>query len=188
MNFKSLILGFGVLLMALIPAYSQIQTNQTIKITVTGVPLDEKGRVDGDYPVGANGTINMPYIGLVQAASLRPEALATHLQERYKSQGIYNNPTFQVFATIGGSTVVEQVVNVGGFVRRTGPVKYTNGLTLWSALQSAGGATEFGAINRVSLTRKGKTLVYDCNETKSMEIPLQPDDAINVPQKNIWGK
>ena len=188
MNLKTIVTWLCLMFVMVIPSYGQIQTKQSIKITVTGVPLDEKGRVDAEYPVGENGAINMPYIGTVQAAGLRPEVLATILQERYKAHGIYRNPTFQVFSTASGSSIVEQVVNVGGCVRRTGPVKYVGGLTLWSAIQAAGGPTEFGAMNRVTLTRNGKTTEYNCNETKSMQIQLQPEDAINVPQKNWIGK
>ncbi len=188
MNIKSIFTLLTVLVLSVVPTFGQIQKKQSIHITVTGIPLDEKGRIDGDYPVGDGGTVNMPFIGAVAAAGMRPEALAAVLQGRYKSAGIYRNPTFQVFATIGGSTVVEQIVMVGGFVRGPGPKKYTQGLTLWGAIQAAGGATEFGSMKRVKLTRRGKVTEYNVKQSQNMQIPLEPDDAIDIPEKNIWGQ
>jgi protein involved in polysaccharide export with SLBB domain len=79
-------------------------------------------------------------------------------------------------------------VVVGGFVRRPGPVPYNGNLTLWQAIQSAGGATEFGSMGRVKLTRRGKVKQYDVTKSQFQQIPLQPDDAIDVPQKNWLGQ
>jgi protein involved in polysaccharide export with SLBB domain len=67
-------------------------------------------------------------------------------------------------------------------------VKYFRGLTLYEAVQSAGGANEFGAVNRVRLIRGGKVKEYNLKETKFMNIPLEPKDTIEVPQKNIHGQ
>lgn len=188
MNIRTLLAVLSALMLAVVPTYGQIQAKQMIHITVSGIPLDEKGRIDGDYPVGDTGTINMPFIGTVNAAGMRPEALASVLQSRYKNGGIYRNPTFQVFSTAGGSQVVDQVVNIGGQVRQPGPKKYVQGLTLWSAIQAAGGPTEFGSMGRVKLTRNGKERSYNVLQSQFKLIPLEPDDAIDVPEKNIWGK
>lgn len=186
MNTKCILATLFALLISQFQAFSQIQPKQSIHIVVTGVPLDEKGRIDGDYPVGDGGRVNMPFIGEVQAAGMKPEGLANILQSRYKSAGIYRNPTFQVFSTAIGATVLEQIVTVGGHVRAPGPKKYVQGLTLWGAIQAAGGATEFGSMKRVKLTRGGKVKQYNAEQSQFMQIPLEPDDAIDVPQKNIW--
>jgi polysaccharide export outer membrane protein len=184
MNLKSILVVSLAMLCASLSAFSQaIQPKQAIRITVNGVPLEEKGRIDGDYPVGENGTVNMPFIGPVNAAGLRPENLASILQSRYKSAQIYRDPTFQVMATTGGSTVVEEVVHVGGQVARTGPVKFNRGLTLYQAIQAAGGATPFGTMKRVKLLRAGKQRSYDLTQLQNMQIPLDPGDTIEVPQK-----
>ena len=55
-------------------------------------------------------------------------------------------------------------------------------------MQSAHGATEFGAVNRVRLIRGGKVKEYNLKETRFMNIPLEPKDTIEVPQKNILGQ
>ena len=84
--------------------------------------------------------------------------------------------------------VVEEVVTVGGHVRRPGPVKYTKGDTLYAVIQAAGGATEFGAMNRVKVIRSGKTTAYDLRKDKLKLTVVQADDVIEIPQKNIIGK
>jgi len=168
-------------------AWAQIQPGRAINITISGVPSEEKSRFDLVYPVSEAGTINMPFIGQVRAAGLRAEQLAAALESRYKAAGIYTHPTFQVIDS-SSKRLEEQVVVVGGQVRRTGPVPYNRMLTLYQAIQAAGGATEFGSMYRVKLYRAGKQKQYDLTVMKYMQIPLEPDDTIEVPEKNLWGK
>jgi protein involved in polysaccharide export with SLBB domain len=178
----------SLLLLALVaaPVCGQIQPGKGIKISIAGVPMDEKGRVDGDYRVADNGTINMPFIGAVHAAGMKAEALEAVLQARYRAAEIYRNPTFRVVSDIEGIGLEEAVVHIGGQIARAGPVKHLRGLTLWQAIQAAGGPTPFGTIKRVKVTREGKQREYDLREIENMNIPLEPNDAIQVPQKKPW--
>ncbi len=167
---------------------AQIEAGTSVQITIMGVPLEEKGKVDAMYPVSANGTVNLPYIGVLRAAGLAPEALAASIQNAYKSAEIYTSPTIQVISTAEGGGVKKELVVVGGFVRRPGPVEYNNNLTLYQAIQNAGGATEFGSLKRVTLYRAGKPRTIDVSDPKSMNTPLFPDDTIDVPQKKWTGQ
>jgi protein involved in polysaccharide export with SLBB domain len=175
-----------LLAFALCSLSAQIQSGRSVAIAVLGIPQEEKGRIDGSYPVAENGTINMPFIGQVRAAGLKPEVLAAALEARYRSAQIYRNPTFQVVADVEGGALEEMVVHVGGSVQKPGPQKFNRGLTLWQAIQSAGGPTPFGTIKRVKLLRAGKQREYDLSELTNMQIPLQPNDSIEVPQKRPW--
>ncbi len=83
---------------------------------------------------------------------------------------------------------VEDVATVGGHVRRPGPVKFSEGVTLYAAIQAAGGADEFGATNRVKVIRDGKVATYDLRNDKQKLIPLQAGDLIEIPQKNFFGR
>jgi protein involved in polysaccharide export with SLBB domain len=183
---KSLLTMVLFLACAILPSFAQIQPGKSVAISILGVPAEEKGRIDGSYPVADNGTINMPFINEVRAAGLKPEALAKVLEARYRGAQIYRNPTFQVVADVGEGTLQESVVHVGGQVGRTGPVKYTRGLTLWQAIQAAGGPTPFGTIQRVKILRAGKQRQYDLSELKNMQVVLEPNDSIEVPQKRPW--
>ena len=165
---------------------AQIQPGRAIIITISGVPTEEKARFDLNYPVSESGMINMPLIGQVKAAGLRADQLQAALGITLQIRGHLHAPDVPGDRFQRGK-IVDQVVVVGGQVRRTGPVPYNRNLTLYQAIQAAGGATEFGSMKRVKLLRAGKQRIYDLTELKYMQIPLEPDDTIEVPQKTIGG-
>ena len=186
MNFKKLLFGLIALACFSSPVFAQIQAGKAIQITISGVPSEEKGRIDGIYPVSDSGFINMPFIGAVHAAGSRNEDLQASLQARYKSAGIYNNPTIQVISK-SGDKIDEQLVYLGGQVRAPGPKAFIQGLTLYQAIQASGGPTEFGSMKRVKLFRGGRQTMYDLTKAQFMNVPVQPNDTIEVPQKNMIG-
>ena len=185
---KSIFMGLMALFALAAPVLSQIEAGKSIQISIMGVPADEKGKIDAIYPVSDSGTVNLPFIGRMQASGMSPERLAAAIQNAYKSAEIYNNPTIQVISTAVGGSVDQEMVHVGGQVRRTGPVNFQKNLTIYQAVQAAGGATEFGSLKRVKLFRSGKTMTYDLTNPQFMRVPLQPDDTLEVPQKNWLGQ
>jgi protein involved in polysaccharide export with SLBB domain len=187
MNLKSLALSFVALFLTLITATAQIQAGKTIQITIAGVPEQDKITITNAYPVSDAGMINMPYLGRVRAAGMRTEDLQTMLETQYKRAGIYTNPTIQVISNFNAANVNQETVTVGGQVRRPGPVPFAKELTLWGAIQAAGGPTEFGSMRRVQLTRNGRMKKYDVNDPKMKQIPLDRNDTIEVPQKGPLG-
>ena len=70
-----------VMLLALLVSqgHAQISAGKAVQILIQGVPPEEKSRIDSVYPVSESGTINMPFIGHVQAAGLTSEALAANI-------------------------------------------------------------------------------------------------------------
>jgi len=169
-------------------AFCQIEAGNSVQISILGVPGEEKSKIDAIYPVSESGTVNLPFIGNVRAAGLRPEVLAASIQNAYKSAQIYNDPTIHVISTTEGTGVRAQVIHAGGQVRKTGPIPFQKNLTLYQAVQAAGGATEFGSLKRVKLYREGKMQIVDLTNPQFMRIPMQPDDTIEVPQKNWIGQ
>lgn len=189
MNTKSLLLVVFAAMLGVGGATAQlIQPNSAVTISVQGVPGDDRGTINNTYPVSQSGTINMPYLGQVRAAGMLPEQLAASLQSLYRNAEIYNNPTFQVIADNVAGGVTQQVVHVGGYVGSPGPKPFRNGLTLWQALQSAGGENPFGSIRRVRLFRDGVMKEYDLKKLEDMQTVLRPNDTIEVPQKNWLGQ
>jgi protein involved in polysaccharide export with SLBB domain len=188
MNFKSILLGVFAILLSLGGVSAQIQAGKAINITISNVPDQDKSTINNTYPVSDTGFINMPFIGQVRAAGLRNEELAANLQASYKAAGIYTNPTIQILTTRENVNVDEESVTVGGQVRRPGPVPFSKGLTLWQAVQQAGGPTDFGSMSRVTLFRDGQQKTYDLKKPELMRIPLQRNDTIDVPQKTIFNR
>jgi protein involved in polysaccharide export with SLBB domain len=167
---------------------SQIEAGRSVQIAIMGVPSEEKGKIDANYPVSASGTINLPFIGTIRAAGMSAEGLATTIQNAYKSAEIYNDPTIQVFSTTIGSAIENEVVHLGGQVRKTGPLSFQKNLTIYQAIQGAGGATEFGSLQRVKLFRKGQLRTYDVTKDQFKNVPLEPNDTLEIPQKNWLGQ
>lgn len=168
-------------------AQSVISAGRAIQIEIRGVPPEEQSRVNGLYTVSEGGTINLPFINTVRAAGLSPTALGSSIAAAYKSAQIYTNPNVQVQSS-SAEQIEKQLVHVGGQVRRTGPVEFVQGLTIYQAVQGAGGASEFGAINRVQLLRGGSVKTLDLTVTQFMNYPLLPNDTLTVPEKNIFGR
>lgn len=169
-------------------AAAQITPGRPIQVTILGVPPEEAQRVNGVYPVSASGTVNMPYIGEVRAAGLSTAALAASIETAYRKAGIYTTPTIQVISEDLGAELRENIVTVGGQVRQPGPVKFVPGLTIFQAISNRGGATEFGAMNRVLVHSNGKVREYDCTKPEFQNIRLAANDTIEVPQKNWRGR
>ncbi len=184
MNFKQIMTGFLALLCISTSVLAEIQAGRAINITISNVPPEEKSRIDSMYPVSESGFINMPFIGQIRASGMRGEQLASVLEARYKSEGYYTNPTIQVFIS-DAQGIEQQVVHIGGQVGRPGPAKWSKGLTLYQAIQAAGGPTPFGSMKRVKLFRGNQQKQYDLTQSQFMHIPLEPDDTIEVPQKGI---
>jgi len=190
MNPKSLFTAAVFAVGSCAPVYSQqeIKVGKALQISIKGVPAEEQAKIDGQYSVKENGYIEMPHIGSVRAAGLRAGDLASNIQSAYRTQGIYRTPTIQVFSNAEGSGVDKPVVTIGGYVRAPGPKEFTQGLTLWQAIQAAGGANEFGSVKRVTLFRNGSGKRYDVSQPQFMSIPLEPGDTIEIPQKTILGQ
>jgi protein involved in polysaccharide export with SLBB domain len=183
---KSFLTILMVLLCADLPLFGQIQIGKAVNVSILGVPAEEKGRIDGAYPVADNGTINMPFIGEVRAAGSKPEVLAKVLEARYRSAQIYLNPTFQVVSDREGGALDEAFVHVAGQVGQNGPIKFNRGMTLFQAIAAAGGPNAYGTMKRVKVLRAGQQRQYDLTELQNMQIPLEPNDTIEVPQKRPW--
>ena len=187
MKFSKTFVFLTTLICSTLIVSAQIQAGRAINITIAGVPDAEKAQITNAYPVSDNGVINMPYIGQVRAAGLRNEQLAAILESRYRQSGIYRNPTIQVITNTVNGEVNQESVTIGGQVRKTGPIPFTKELTLWQAIQSAGGPTEFGSMKRVRLTREGQTKEYNLKKPQFQSISLQRNDAIEIPEKNPFG-
>jgi len=164
-----------------------IKPNQPLEIKVLGVPPSEQARLNSSYQVSSSGTITLWEIGVVRASGRTPSQLAASIAAAYKAKGIYTSPNFQVTTPTDGA-LVQKRFTVGGQVKSPGPKPYTNGLTLYTAVQTAGGKTPFGATNRVKLFRNGKVHVYNLKDDRHKRVKIYPGDSIEVPQTDWKGQ
>ena len=182
------ILSFILLTLTLGVTMGQsIQTNQTLEIKVLGVPPAEQARLNSVYQVSSSGTVTLWEIGVIKASGRTPNQLAAAIAEAYKVKGIYTSPNFQVTTPTDGG-LVQKRFTVGGQVKVPGPKPFTNGITLYTAVQTAGGKTPFGATNRVRLFRDGKVYSYNLNDDRHKNVKIYPGDVIEVPQTDWKGQ
>lgn len=180
MNWKKFLTPLLALACLVSPALSQIEAGQDVRIRITGIPAAMKHKIDADYPVSDKGTVNLPFIGKIQAAGLQPDELARAIEDAYKEADIFANPKIEVIASPAHGPRL-RVVHVGGQVRKPGPRQFEEGMTVFQAVQAAGGATEFGAMNRVILYRDGKGQNIDLTKPENKGVLTELDDTIEVP-------
>lgn len=192
MPMKTSFLALLLFISSLVSVSAQaIKSGDPLRIAIRGVPAEEQALVSGPYTVAPNGTIRMPMLkSPISARGISAAALGVRIEQAYKSAGIYTTPAFSVINERAANERVreeQRLVTVGGEVVRSGPVEFIKGMTLFQAVETAGGATPFGSIKRVKLLRKGKQAVYDLRNDKNKAIPVYPNDTIVVPQKTWTG-
>jgi polysaccharide export outer membrane protein len=164
-----------------------IEAGTSIVIKIKGIPADEKAKIDADYRVSEQGKINLPYVGLVNAEGKTKEQLASDIAKAYLEAKIFIAPAVAI--AIGEIPVIrDPVIHIGGQVRKPGPVLFAEGMTLWKAIQAAGGATEFGSLRRVKLYRDGEQINYDMEQKENLSVPLKADDTIEVPGRYYYSR
>lgn len=82
----------------------------------------------------------------------------------------------------------QHTVMIGGQIMCPGPVGFNNRLTLFDAIQKAGGPTVFGSMRRILLHRKGERTVHDLRKNDAPPVFLEPDDVIEIPQGTGYGR
>ncbi|MCA1962385.1 MAG: polysaccharide biosynthesis/export family protein [Prosthecobacter sp.] len=162
-----------------------LRPGDRITVSVGGIPDNEIAQIRGVYTVGDDGTIPLLYIGNVRASGLKPSALQRAIEQRYISEEIYTRPTVVVSIDGGESTATMRTVMVTG-VNKPGAVPYKQGMTLSQAIMTAGGPTPFGNMRKVKLIRAGRApTVHNLSSSTgdpSVDVPVQPDDQIIVPE------
>ncbi|MGE9267427.1 MAG: polysaccharide biosynthesis/export family protein [Verrucomicrobiales bacterium] len=183
---KKLFVYLLMMVMAL-PSGATIKSKELLQISIQGVPQSEQMRLNSTYAVSASGTITMWEIGTLRASGRTPGQLAASIASAYKAKGIYTNPTFQVIQQRAGEEI-QKTITVGGQVRGAGTKPFLENMTIYDAVSQAGGATPFGAVNRVKLYRNAKVYTYNLKTDAHKRVKLYPGDAIEVPEKNWMGQ
>ena len=141
--------------------------------------------------VNDGGELEVPYIGLVQAAGKSCKELAYTVKAALEREYYYHATV--IIAVDHISEKSRGKVYVTGQVKAQGPqeIPADETYTVSKAVIRAGGFGDFGNKRKVKLTRKnGTTVIVDLKriieQGHSEEDPvLQPDDQIFVPQKGV---
>ncbi|MDB4354158.1 SLBB domain-containing protein [Akkermansiaceae bacterium] len=164
-------------------ASGAIRSGDVLVLTIKGVPVGEKGTIDGEYVVGKDGQIKIPLADvMVKARGLEHEQLARSVENVFKKAGIYMRPTITVRSN-AETPGDRSLVSVGGRVRRAGPVPFREGITLLQAIQAAGDLDQFGTKKRIFLTRGKQAWRLDLRKPEHQQFKLEAEDTIVVDQK-----
>lgn len=153
-----------------------------------GVRFYQHNDLDEEVRVRTDGKISLQLVGDLQAAGLRPEALAGTIDELYRSE--LTKPRATVVVREMGAKVW-----VGGEVDKPGALPLTSDLTLFGAIQEAGTFKKEAHLKQVVLIRReadGKRRGYavDVRPTAGgldpdTDVPLRPYDIVWVPRSKI---
>jgi len=186
-------------LMALSLTFAQASTvtsGEKVTITIKGVPVSEQQQINSEYVVDESGRLFLPMLdGGIKASGSTSSSVARRIEAAYREAKIYTNPRITILT---GAADIDrankemrnnQFVTVSGEVKRDGPVQYRNGMTIYEAIATAGGVDTFGAMNRVTLERKGRETIYNLKKSGGgRTFKVRVGDVITVPQKNALGR
>lgn len=127
-------------------------------------------------PVQSDGTLFYPYVGMIQAAGLTPQALRDQLMS--KLARYVESP--QVDVTV--LSYASQRVWITGAVNQSSAIPLTVvPLTLSDAVSQAGLNPESADLSGVRLIRDGVTYTLDLDSQAGSTIYLKKDDQVYVP-------
>jgi polysaccharide export outer membrane protein len=143
-----------------------------------GMPPEFANEFALDYTVGSDGTVNIPMIGDMRASGMTSTQFQQVVQNKLMSEKIFTRPTVVI-------SIQQNIrfVSVGGGVRNAGRQPWSPDLTLSSAVQSAGGLTDFGSPKGTRLIREGQVAVYDLralDKNPAADPKLLPGDQVVV--------
>jgi len=172
-------LGFFAMLSASF-GQASLRQGDALEIRLTGVPVDEIQQFTAVYTIDDSGSINLPYIGYMKAEGLLPNQLQAAIEKKLQEDEIYTHPSITVVVQAG-----QRFLSIGGAVRAPGRIPYTADLTLMSAINTAGGFTDFADQKKVRLVHEGKAQVINTAKIRKdpkLDVKVFPGDQIEVPQ------
>jgi polysaccharide export outer membrane protein len=106
----------------------------------------EESDLDQTQKIRRDGKISLPYLGEVTAAGKRVIDLQHELTRRYDEY--LENPEVLVTLENGSATVI-----ISGFATYPGKVTFDRPTTVYQAIMTAGGVSDYGSLSNIHLTR-----------------------------------
>jgi protein involved in polysaccharide export with SLBB domain len=166
---------------ALVTVDDRLGVDDVFDVRIVGEP-----DLTNQYRVGADGTIDFPYVGRLEVLGMRPGEVQMELTKRLRA-GYIKDPQIAVLVKEWNS----RKVNVLGQVSKPGPVPYFPRMTIVDAIAAAGGFTAIAAKNTVHLSRDLKNgrvetrsyRVADISEGRAPNVTILPGDVLVVEER-----
>jgi polysaccharide export outer membrane protein len=129
-------------------------TSETYKIQpedLLRIQLYNEQQVAADVPVGRDGAISAPFVGMVKVAGKTTAEVEAELTKLYQDKLRLRDP--RVAVVIIRYRILR--ASVGGFVNRPGNYEIRPGDTLLSLLNQGGGVSQLGDARRATFRRSG---------------------------------
>jgi len=137
------------------------------------------------YTLDSSGQIAVQYIGNVQAVGKTLSTLRDEIRTRL-ADGYINDPIVALILV----EINSLTVNVSGMVARTGPIKFTPGMSIVDVIALSGGFTPMARKNMVKVVRlvgndreTYKLPVEKMSEGERPNFPMLPGDEVFVPER-----
>jgi protein involved in polysaccharide export with SLBB domain len=158
-----------------------LRVGDKVKVELTGIP-DKMDPYERD--IKEDGTINLPYINDIPAATKSPSQLEMDITAAY-TKGFFTHINVTVTPMARFFFVMGMVNSTGG----SGRILYTPGITILGAISAAGDFNPFADKRHVQVTRVDGTIrIVNCIKAikhPDLDLPVYPGDKINVPRR-VW--
>lgn len=155
-----------------------LRVDDTISITIAREPTLSLPSVR----IADDGTVDVPYIGLLNAAGRTPHDFAEEIRVRLR-RDYMSDPHVSV-------NIIEyasHLVIVEGAVGRPGQLTYSKGTTLLGAIANSGGPTRVAKLDQIAIFRTTggarQVAVFDLKQVRAGQQPdplLEPGDQVIV--------
>ncbi|MFT6263153.1 MAG: polysaccharide export outer membrane protein [Dasania sp.] len=133
--------------------------------------------MSGEFEVGNNGNISLPYIREVKAQGYDISTLEQKIEARYQKEGILKTPKVSV------EVLEYRPFYIHGEVTQSGEFPYKAGMDIRNAVAIAGGYTYRASTDTVYIRREGAPSVYKINLAEGKSIAIYPGDNIQIPER-----
>ncbi len=179
-----LLLALAVLAPAALSQTAVLRPGDTFDLRMTGIPDPQTFGVPfaGTWTIADDGTVGIPLLKApVKAAGLTAAGLEKSIDERLVAEKIFTHPLAVV-----SLPVQSRRVTLGGPGMRQGTaIEWSPDLTLSSAINRAGGFSEYGNRKKIKVTRDGKSQVFNLarvDKDPNQNPKLLPGDEVEVPE------
>jgi polysaccharide biosynthesis/export protein VpsN len=135
----------------------RLKAGDPIIVVLRGIPGATGGEQQLEDVIDENGSINLPYVGAVQAGGKTSTELEQTVQKTYIDQQIYKYVTVNV-------VVPGRSYYVRGEIRQPGRFQLLARVTVVQAIAAAGGFTEFANPSKVEILRGTQRILVNVAE------------------------
>ncbi len=141
--------------------------------------------------VGAEGDINIPYVGVMYVSGLTIEQATAKIKSKLAAAGYSNISTGLTKLSVTLGRIRSIKVTILGEVKKPGSYTLPSLATAFNALYVSGGPTEIGSMRNIQIVRNGKVIerldIYDflVKGDQRDNIVLRDQDVIRIPSYDV---